>query len=545
MRILAAGLAALAAFGAASCASTGSAGDGLTLQKAVEQAAAGISEKLPPKTRVAIVNFDSESPELSEYVMAELEAALYDNGVADIADRHNLDFVRKELNLQISGEVDDKTAQSIGKFWGAQSIVTGEMVNTGDGYRFRLSVVNVETAAREGSTRFNVRRDRNFKKLIAALGKGEGPAVTVAEAKEKAASQSAGAFLDRGIAAAVRRDWNTAIAEFTGALRLDPNYAAAYLLRGMAMLASVSNVTDISENFEDFASLSETFSETEKPVANRAIDDLTEAIGLTPTVKTYLYRGSVYIGLGEYDKAIVDYTEAIRLDPNAADAYNNRGVAYVEKGDNNKAIVDFNQALRLFPNYANAYNNRDAAYDDKGDYDRAIADYTQAIRLDPDYAYPYTNRGDAYRDKGDYDRAIADYTQAIRLDPNNGYAYISRGNAYKNRGITYGDKGDYDRAIADFNQALKLAPDNAAALYNSRGWNYALKGDYKRALEDANKSLELRPNDANTLDTRATAYQGLGDLNRAIADWEAAVKLAPDNTTFRENLEKAKKARGR
>jgi stalled ribosome alternative rescue factor ArfA len=37
----------------------------------------------------------------------------------------------------------------------------------------------------------------------------------------------------------------------------------------------------------------------------------------------------------------------------------------------------------------------------------------------------------------------------------------------------------------------------------------------------------------------------LGDLNRAIADWEAAVKLAPDTAIFRERLEKAKKAQGR
>jgi tetratricopeptide (TPR) repeat protein len=66
----------------------------------------------------------------------------------------------------------------------------------------------------------------------------------------------------------------------------------------------------------------------------------------------------------------------------------------------------------------------------------------------------------------------------------------------------------------------------------------------KCALEDANKSLGIRPNDANTVDTRATAYQGLGDLNRAIADWEAAVKLASDNTEFRENLEKPRKRGG-
>ncbi|GAB6392885.1 MAG: tetratricopeptide repeat protein [Treponematales bacterium] len=138
------------------------------MQEAIEQAAKGISEKLPPKTRVAIVNFDSESPELSEYVMEELTGALYDHGVTDIADRRNLDFVRKEINLQISGEVSDASGVSVGQFIGAQAIITGELVNTGDGCRFRLNVVNVETAAREVSTRLNVRNDKALQNLAAA-----------------------------------------------------------------------------------------------------------------------------------------------------------------------------------------------------------------------------------------------------------------------------------------------------------------------------------------------------------------------------------------
>jgi hypothetical protein len=123
--------------------------------------------------------------------------------------------------------VSDASGVSVGQFIGAQAIITGELVNTGSGYRFRLSVVNVETAAREVSTRLNVRNDKVLQNLAAALGRGGKPAEAVAAAsaalkameQAQAASQSAGAFLDRGITAAVRGDWNTAITEFTGALR--------------------------------------------------------------------------------------------------------------------------------------------------------------------------------------------------------------------------------------------------------------------------------------------------------------------------------------
>ncbi|MFZ1990264.1 MAG: tetratricopeptide repeat protein, partial [Alphaproteobacteria bacterium] len=89
----------------------------------------------------------------------------------------------------------------------------------------------------------------------------------------------------------------------------------------------------------------------------------------------------------------------------------NRGIAYRDKGDYDRAIADYTQAIRLKPDYAKAFNNRGLAYYNKGDYDRAIADYTQAIRLKPDDADAFFNRGSAYDAKGDHDRAIADFTQ--------------------------------------------------------------------------------------------------------------------------------------
>ncbi|MDR2633259.1 MAG: tetratricopeptide repeat protein, partial [Treponema sp.] len=218
--------------------------------------------------------------------------------------------------------------------------------------------------------------------------------------------------------------------------------------------------------------------------------------------RSYFDSGEQFRSRGDYITAIEEYTAAIQLDPNMANAYASRGNAYWNKGDWDRTIADCTQAIRLNPDYAWAYSLRGDAYRNKGDYERAIADCTQAVRLKPDYVGAYYNRGLAYKNKGDYDRAIADYTQAIRLDPNNADAYYSRG-------LAYYDKGDWDRAIADYTQTVRLNSDYVSA-YNNRGSAYYHKKDY----------------------------------NRATADYEAALRIDPNHLNARNNLEKARKARG-
>src|SRR5262249_5662959 len=98
-----------------------------------------------------------------------------------------------------------------------------------------------------------------------------------------------------------------------------------------------------------------------------------------------------------------------------------------EQGDLDRAIADYSEAIRLDPKLPVAARNRGNAYKDKGDFDRAIADSSEPIRLAPEVeaAHPETiirrlahyNRGGAYESKGDFDRAIADFSEVIRLNP--------------------------------------------------------------------------------------------------------------------------------
>ena len=160
-------------------------------------------------------------------------------------------------------------------------------------------------------------------------------------------------------------------------------------------------------------------------------------------------RGLACDRLGDHDRAIAEYNEALRLDPKCARAYPKRGIAYSKIGDFDRAIADFTAALQSDPKSAATLIDRAAAYNKKGDFDRAVADCTAALELEPQSALAYANRGFACKGKGDLDRALVDFSEAIRLDPYHARAYYSRA-------LAWTSKGDRLKADVDFAAAKRL-----------------------------------------------------------------------------------------
>jgi tetratricopeptide (TPR) repeat protein len=130
------------------------------------------------------------------------------------------------------------------------------------------------------------------------------------------------------------------------------------------------------------------------------------------TAQQWFERG---FAVTDVDEKLRFYTEAIRLKPDYADAFNYRGNARCAQGDPEGAIKDYNEAIRLKPDYANAFNNRGNARCAQGDPEGALQDYNEAIRLKPDDAAAFHNRGLARSDKGDLEGAAEDFQQAKRL----------------------------------------------------------------------------------------------------------------------------------
>jgi tetratricopeptide (TPR) repeat protein len=170
---------------------------------------------------------------------------------------------------------------------------------------------------------------------------------------------------------------------------------------------------------------------------DQAIAEYTVALRIDPNdASAYNNRGFAYACKGDFDKAIADYTAALRINPNDVEALNGRGNVHCVDGDINLAIEDFTAALRLDPNNAGTLSIRGHMYtyrDERGDYDRAITDYNAALRIDPAYVYALCNRGEAYKHQGEIEKAIADFEAALRIDPDYTYAKKNLRKARRNK----------------------------------------------------------------------------------------------------------------
>jgi hypothetical protein len=114
--------------------------------EAVRNLSLEVSEKLPNNSTIAVLSIYSSDSNASEYIIGELEYHLVNSGKFRIVDRRRLDQIRNEQNFQLSGDVDDNSAVSIGNMLGANIVITGEITGSGSNQRLVIKALDVRTA---------------------------------------------------------------------------------------------------------------------------------------------------------------------------------------------------------------------------------------------------------------------------------------------------------------------------------------------------------------------------------------------------------------
>ena len=119
------------------------------VQTALKETAEQFSASLKPKSVVAIIGIHSESPVLSDFMLDELTLRLVQLKKLTIADRANLEAIKKEMSFQLSGEVGDESIQQLGAKIGAETVIQGTLKQLGKSARYTLTIraLDVTTAA--------------------------------------------------------------------------------------------------------------------------------------------------------------------------------------------------------------------------------------------------------------------------------------------------------------------------------------------------------------------------------------------------------------
>lgn len=157
--------------------------------------------------------------------------------------------------------------------------------------------------------------------------------------------------------------------------------------------------------------------------AAKAVADFTNALKIKPEFAHALAaRGSMFVAEGKLDDGLADLDKAIAADPKMSVAYNNRAVAYFGKRDFAKAIADFTKAVELDPGNADSYAARGSAYMSAREDARAMADLNKAIALNARHAVALYNRGLLYAQSGQREKAQADFQSVMSIVPGHGLA---------------------------------------------------------------------------------------------------------------------------
>lgn len=275
--------------------------------------------------------------------------------------------------------------------------------------------------------------------------------------------------------------------------------------------------------------------------------------------------GAIMQKQGNFDEALRYYSKAEYLDPSNVNTRINVGTLYQQKGDYKTAITAYDSVLILYPDNIQANINKAQCLYKLGDNKGALDIYKKILAKEPNNEIAQTEMVNMVKDTmtplqfAEYVKknnpqnaanilyayaldlhkqnkltdSIALYNEVIKIEPDNAEVYV-------NLAIAQGQNKNYDNAIATLNTAKSKFPNNSQVIdaiksINAQATdeklelaaNYFNNKDYQNA---ANEYLKIQPATSDTMLGAASAFQNLGDNDKAIQYYKEAFKLAPTNS---------------
>ncbi len=297
---------------------------------------------------------------------------------------------------------------------------------------------------------------------------------------------------------------------FESAIEIDRNFAEAYAGLCDTFLARYER----SRSTEFFASA--------ERACHRGLT-LDSAAGDVHAALGNLYRYS-----GQYEKAEIEYQQAIASNSMDIESYVGLAETYVQEDRLDEAEGLFQHVINLQPGNWRGYQEKGRFLYYAGRVPESIELFTRAVNLAPDVASGYLNLGSSYYLLGDFENAANAWRKSLELEPST--------SAYMNVGSSYFFLRRFDEAAAMYKKASELSPDDFE-VWGSLGDVYrfvdggrALSDEaYRNAIELGEGLLVINPSDALVVAPLAQYYAHIGEADRAGELIAIAEELEPQN----------------
>jgi TonB family protein len=281
-----------------------------------------------------------------------------------------------------------------------------------------------------------------------------------------------------------------------------------------------AQVQDSTAAFDVEASLSLAIGYSTEGEFDKAIDLLSTILARSPNhVRAHYQLGVVQHELNRYDEALRSFQTAIELRPTFLKAHCGLMGVYIAMVEVEKAMKHFGETLSMFelevqlhPDSAEAPYQLGHAYRLVGNYTKAVENYQLAIARDNTHATAMFDLALTYQIDDELDKAIEMYRNAIQRKPDFALAYFCLGTAHS-------AKGELGIAVECWQKSIRLDPSLETV---SPVLSHA------QATREIEQHVEKNPNDVMARHDLGTSYMALGELDKAIEQFEATIDLEPE-----------------
>ena len=270
----------------------------------------------------------------------------------------------------------------------------------------------------------------------------------------------------------------------------------------------------------------------------------------------FIKKGLEYANKNEYEKAVKEFENALKLFPKDEESLFNLGFIYIDMKQYGLAYDILKKLVNINPHHIEAFNNLGLLFARQGKYADATFVYEKGIEQNPGAAVLYNNLGNVFYDTGKFEMALQMFKKAGEIDPvfterlyhlgidsfikgtgetmddailklqESAKQNVNKAKASHDLGVAYIERHMHDKAIEAFNQAILIDPNYLSAFTNL-GYAYQHKEDYDNAIKAFEKALILNPKSAKIYNTIGLIFDKKDQPDIAVKMYKKAVSLDP------------------